>query len=137
MSPENTQKLLAAAPQLYRGRTLPVTQNLMAFGFECGDGWFGLLLEASEAIEEHITLKYGHLPPEERPLATQVKEKYGTLRFYAGGDHTIHALTSHAEQQSECICEQCGEWGERRGTGWVYTACDEHTRPEDKIEDTK
>lgn len=54
----------------------------------------------------------------------QVKEKFGTLRFYyAGGDDTIDGMVRLAESMSGVTCEECGNIGERRGGGWVHTYC--------------
>ena len=54
----------------------------------------------------------------------QVKEKFGTLRFYyTGGDDYISGLVSMAESMTEVTCESCGNPGERRGGGWVHTYC--------------
>lgn len=68
----------------------------------------------------------------------QIKEKFGTLRFYWRNDikDEIEAnigedLVNYAEDQSGSLCEVCGKWGKLRGGGWVYTACDEHTREGD------
>jgi hypothetical protein len=60
-------------------------------------------------------------------VATQVKEKYGTLRFYyAGGDDTIDGMVSMAEAMSSRVCETCGAPGEIRLGAWMRTACDLH-----------
>lgn len=68
-------------------------------------------------------------------VADQVKEKYGTLRFYyGGGDDYIDGLVSMAEEMSSVTCETCGKPGKLRGGTWLYTACDEHTRDYDKTE---
>lgn len=65
-------------------------------------------------------------------VASQIKEKFGTLSFYYnGGDDYIRGLVSMAEGFSSRTCENCGNPGRRRGTGWLYTACDMHTKPED------
>jgi hypothetical protein len=62
-------------------------------------------------------------------VATQVKEKFGTLRFYyEGGDETIHGMVSMAESMSSVMCETCGAPGELRGLIWRYTSCEEHSR---------
>lgn len=79
MNKEHTRELIEIAPILYAGRRKPITENLMAFGFECGDGWFYPLRELSENLEAiNILLKKYRVKIE----AAQVKEKYGTLRFY-------------------------------------------------------
>lgn len=67
--------------------------------------------------------------PEEIPqvVVQQVKEKFGTLRFYyAGGDDYIRGLTSMAESMSACTCEECGAPGKSIGGGWVTTLCETH-----------
>jgi hypothetical protein len=73
-------------------------------------------------------------PIEVRPLipqvvATQVKEKFGTLNFYyAGGDQYISGLVDMAENMSAVTCETCGNPGELRRGGWLRTLCDAHTK---------
>lgn len=61
----------------------------------------------------------------------QIKEKFGSLRFYYEGnneafDNFIHA----AEIQAEQTCEWCGAPGRRRdyndGFNWLKTLCDTH-----------
>lgn len=65
--------------------------------------------------------------------AVQVKEKFATLRFYTNyTDDVVNAYIAMAESMSARTCETCGKPGKRRGTYWVYTACDEHTKDEDK-----
>ena len=57
----------------------------------------------------------------------QVKEKFGTLRFYyTGGDEYISGLVSMAESMSGVTCEECGNPGETKGQGWVVTLCETH-----------
>jgi hypothetical protein len=71
--------------------------------------------------------------PDAIPQVTldQVKEKFGTLRFYyTGGDEYIRGMVTMAEAMSGTTCEECGNPGQRRGHGWIYTACDTHTKPE-------
>ena len=57
----------------------------------------------------------------------QVKEKFGTLRFYySGGDDYISGLVSMAESMTGVTCEECGNPGESRGGGWIRTLCQTH-----------
>jgi hypothetical protein len=60
-------------------------------------------------------------------VADQVKEKYGTLRFYyTGGDERISGMVTLAEAMSAVTCEQCGCPAKTRSGGWVRTLCDTH-----------
>ena len=55
----------------------------------------------------------------------QVKEKFGTLRFYyTGGDDVIDGMVRMAEAMSGITCESCGNPGERTGGGWIKTICE-------------
>jgi len=116
---KNTAYLIGRYPILYQGHEWPLTQNLMAFGFECGDGWFKII----DQLSADITLldeKNGTTT-----IAVQVKEKYGGLRFYVqAGSDAIFDLIDAAEEESLKTCEMCGEPGELRGVGWVSTMCD-------------
>jgi len=116
---KNTAYLIGRYPILYQGHEWPLTQNLMAFGFECGDGWFKII----DQLSADITLldeKNGTTT-----IAVQVKEKYGGLRFYVqAGSDAIFDLIDKAEDESSRTCEMCGEPGELRGVGWVSTMCD-------------
>ena len=67
--------------------------------------------------------------PDSIPQVTldQVKEKFGTLRFYySGGDEYISGMVTMAEAISGITCETCGKPGTRTGGSWVKTACVEH-----------
>lgn len=64
----------------------------------------------------------------------QVKEKFGTLRFYySGGDEYIAGLVTMAESMSGVMCEECGNPGKRIGGGWVTTLCKEHAEARDIV----
>lgn len=60
-------------------------------------------------------------------VAEQIKEKFGTLRFYyEGGDTFCAGVISMAEQMSSNICEVCGTYGETGGKGYIRTLCVVH-----------
>jgi len=64
--------------------------------------------------------------PELVPQVTldQVKEKFGTLRFYyTGGDDYIRGMVTMAEAMSGCTCEGCGNPAKTHGPGWIRTIC--------------
>jgi hypothetical protein len=55
----------------------------------------------------------------------QVKEKFGTLRFYCGGTEAIHRYIHLAERLSSITCEDCGKPGTANDSGWIRTQCDD------------
>jgi hypothetical protein len=119
MNVELETRLSELYPNLFRGQDLPVTENLMSFGCECGDGWFNIINTACSLIATH----------EEHEgrtafLFTQIKEKYGTLRIYsAGGDAYTAGIIAMAEAMSGETCELCGSPGTLGGAGWLTTRC--------------
>lgn len=65
----------------------------------------------------------------EQVTVNQVKEKFGTLRFYySGGDAYIDGLVAMAESMSAATCEECGAPGRVRHGGWLRCLCDEHAQ---------
>lgn len=67
----------------------------------------------------------------EHVVVEQVKEKFGSLRFYyRGGDSVVDGMVRMAEMMSSVTCEVCGKPGKMRGGGWIKTLCDEHAKKE-------
>jgi hypothetical protein len=67
------------------------------------------------------------------PTVSQVKEKFGGLRFYIdGGTDEHYNYITFAESMSYRICEVCGSKGTYYPFGWHHVACDEHASEEDK-----
>jgi hypothetical protein len=143
MRSELDQKLCEKYPKIFRDRHAPMTQTAMCWGFDCGDGWYNIIDALCFQIQSHIDwrnsqrelllkdnpykIKIPDLVPQ--VVADQVKEKFGTLRFYvSGGDDRTEGMIRMAEAMSEVTCETCGSPGESRGTGWFYTACDFHAK---------
>jgi len=61
------------------------------------------------------------------PVASQVKEKFGGLRFYVQAATDKHyQYISFAESMSHRTCEQCGAPGKTYTDGWHRTLCDIH-----------
>lgn len=98
--------------------------NNLPFGIECGPGWYGIIKDLCRKLELHLRAD-PELKKQFRVL--QVKEKYGTLRFYTSVYNTrIEDMITEAEDLSEKTCEQCGKPGEMREVdGWYFVACDE------------
>jgi hypothetical protein len=55
----------------------------------------------------------------------QVKEKFGTLRFYCPTTPQIAKFVRLAERLSGVTCEDCGKYGELETSGWWNVRCDE------------
>jgi hypothetical protein len=53
----------------------------------------------------------------------QVKEKYGTLRFYCPGMDAIQKYVCLAERLSAITCENCGKRGAPNDSAWIRTLC--------------
>jgi len=136
MKQELEQQLLTAYPKIFS----------QPFGGFCvGDGWYHILEALCRRIqatidnrEEHILWlqkegKAINIDPIEQVVVAQIKEKFGGLRFYYdGGNEEISGMVEMAESWAYHTCETCGNRGKMRGNSWVYVACDEHTRKEDK-----
>jgi hypothetical protein len=114
------KRLCTEFPLLYRDRRGDPRATCMCWGFP-GDGWFRILHELSSKLEPLITAQ----PDDQRSVAVQVKEKFGTLRFYMEGeDSRMLDLIQEAERQSASTCEMCGIQGRLREGGWLKTLCD-------------
>lgn len=59
------------------------------------------------------------------PCASQVKEKFGTLRMYLDwSTDEMEDIVDEAEAKSAVTCANCGHVGQLRGGGWLLTLCD-------------
>lgn len=86
--------------------------------FDVQVGWYPLI---KNLIDELINLGWDK-------QVTQVKEKFGGLRFYInGGSDEMYNKITEAEKLSHETCELCGKKGElRTKIRWFTTLCDEH-----------
>jgi hypothetical protein len=83
----------------------------------------------SDRINQHIRDEEYREVPEivQQVVAVQVKEKFGTLRFYySGGNEYVSGLVAMAESMSGVTCERCGTPGRLQGRGWIRTLCEQH-----------
>ena len=81
-----------------------------------GKGWHPLVIKLAQDIANI-----------DRTIEVmQIKEKYGTLRFYIyGGNDKIYDLIEKAEQESGKICEECGtKENVTTEGGWLITLCE-------------
>jgi len=122
MKKELEQKLVERYPTLFKEYGGDMRRTYMAWGCECGDGWFDILDEMCEKLSD----------PKFRDsvVLAQVKEKFGTLRVYTEVVpeeifDEVYEITDKAKIKSESTCEVCGKPGILRGQGWLRTLCGE------------
>ena len=177
MKAELQQKIFDKYPKMFGDHTKPMTETRMCWGLEVGDGWYNLIDTLCEAltytyttsiqvdkedgkrlgIEPYSDSYYFSVEPPQ-VIATQIKEKYGTLRFYYREEYSeeIHSLyetgkypdlqriidrysdyingvVHFAETASGRTCEYTGQPGELHvsgGTrsGWVKTVNKEYAK---------
>ncbi|HNW88054.1 MAG TPA: hypothetical protein PKN48_00195 [Bacteroidales bacterium] len=123
MNRELQQKLFEKYPTIFKQKDLTPLQSPICFGIETEDGWYDLL--------DTLCFLLTEVCPEIE--ATQVKSKFGGLRFYV--DHANDAantLISFAENMSYKLCEICGNRGERIQGGWIWTLCPTHKEEKEK-----
>lgn len=138
MNKDNSDKLLKTFPSLYPNYDplYPVGPNNNEFDLAIGDGWFDLIWRLSEKLEplckkSHLAAITNRLLVGERDAAriyaVQVKEKFGTLRFYMSfSTQEMDKDISEAEDESERTCETCGKPGALRDDlSWLKTLCEE------------
>lgn len=89
--------------------------------FECDDGWNKLISDLCRDLAKVDKKK------EIRVL--QIKEKYGSLRFYTSYfNQKCHEIINDYEFKSCQICEICGETGQEcvNEVNYYKTLCDKH-----------
>ena len=112
-------------PKLMVNRNLPMQETCMCWGFDCGDGWFNILDQLMGNIQHHIDWKNKKEEVVAQVTLDQVKEKFGTLRFYyTGGDDVIDGMVRMAESMSGVTCEECSAPAKTHGPGWIRTICE-------------
>ena len=131
-------------PLIFADRNKSMMETCMCWGFEHGDGWYNIIDSLCGQIQHHIdwqnkNFEKGHAQYKQVPqvVVSQVKEKFGTLRFYYhGGDDVIDGMVRMAESWSAVACEECGAPGTQNSQGWIKTLCETHRRERDERYET-
>ena len=180
------KKLCEKYPKIFVNRNKPMNETCMCWGFDHGDGWYNIIdsmcsamtytyqtsieVDALRAIAWNLEptkwgdgeVKYYLDVQGPQVIADQVKEKFGTLRFYfhlefeprfrelAYGENPLPAAKECAERYSsyidgivhyaECLtertCEETGKEGEMHVSGnrngWYRTLNREHAKTLDR-----
>lgn len=93
-------------PGLYADRHGDMQSTSMCWGFEHGDGWFGIV----DALSEVLTVQ-ANAAGVPCPTTQQVKQKFGTLRFRISVPESGRNAITLAEEMSRRICEVSGRPG--------------------------
>ena len=114
--------------KIFRQKDLDKTVSAMCYGIGCGDGWYSLIDTMCGNIKNQMDNVNRNKPGDKHLIceATQVKEKFGGLRFYVqGSDDFIDGIIDLAESMSYRICSQCGNAStpNEKKRGWIYTLC--------------
>lgn len=130
MKTELQNKLFEKYPKIFRQKDLPMEDTCMCWGIECGDGWYDLINNLCFTLQFN-TDNNNNYPQVE---AVQVKEKFGSLRFYywisnEGSERhygNIEGRICFAESLSTTICEHCGtNQNVTQTEGWISTVCED------------
>ncbi len=118
MKKELQMQLVEKYPSVFKDYGGDMKRTCMAWGIECGDGWYNIIDELCAGLSKYPDV-----------FAAQIKEKFGGLRFYIHGSTNenfdeVFKLTNTAEVTSLKTCEACGSPGRRQGGGWIRTLCD-------------
>jgi hypothetical protein len=160
MNKELESYLVKKYPLIFKNIGGDPTKTPMCFGIECGSGWFWLIdtacfhiqatyesavrqreidLDELKPLKERSEMFPDGIPEIVCPSAAQIKEKFGTLRFYvndAGADvfGDTSSFITMAESMSYRTCENCGCPGSVSYGGWYRCLCSKcsQTRDEEK-----
>ncbi len=121
-------------PKIFIERNKSPMETCMCWGIDTGDGWFYLI----DSLCSFIQWRIDNPPYDEngkqkisQVICHQLKEKFGTLRFYySGGNNEIRGAINFAEYISGFICEYCGKMDCSVGQtkGWIMTCCKKHSK---------
>ena len=123
MKQELQDELFRKHSKIFRQKDLMMRETCMCWGISTGDGWYWLIDRLCAAIQAHVDGVKGKIKQVE---ALQVKEKYGTLRFYVdGADEVVRSWISYTEYLSGYTCEVCGatDGACTNEKGWLKTRC--------------
>jgi hypothetical protein len=121
MKEELEKQIINIAPYMFRYEGWnDLTKSLLSFGFSHGDGWFNIIKNLVEDLSK--------IDDELKSIKViQIKEKFGTLRFYVECDKFIWKQVqdriAKTDIESETTCEICGKTGVLTTKGWWSVRC--------------
>jgi hypothetical protein len=135
MDKELELELVKKYPKILRDYKGDMMQTCMAWGMEFDDGWEKLIDKCLHKLQYFCDLASKEGEPVQ-VIATQMKEKYGTLSFYFTGEggkiedwDIIDDIVEHTERMSAQVCEVSGKHGDLCSKGgWYKTLSYEQAR---------
>lgn len=124
MSPELEQALYDRYPRIFAGRNASPSESCMGWGCMVGDGWYALLDDLCDKLQQETDRRGAP-----QIVATQVKEKFGSLRFRVReASPRQRVWIRRAERASMRTCEVCGRLGSliHGLESGARTRCDQH-----------
>lgn len=113
-------------PKIFQDKDDPVNKSLMSFGIDTGDGWFWLIDNLCQQLQFDTDNN-----EEVQIIAFQVKEKFGSLRFYVKTcSERQDAIIGFTQFLSCSICEKCGNTKNVKKTnkGYIIPLCENCTK---------
>lgn len=121
MKQELQNKLVEKYPKIFAEVGSTPQQSCMAFGICVDDGWYWIIDKLCQSLQFNIN-NNGH----PQVVAAQIKEKFGTLRFYVNhASEAQYEVIHFVESLTYDICEECGttkDVSQDKGL-WVKTLC--------------
>lgn len=86
-----------------------------------GFGWLHLIEALADGLQARADATG------EPPAAiTYIKEKFGEMSIFHGGDDYANGMVEFVENLSGLVCDVCGKPGKTNTTGWRATRCERH-----------
>ena len=129
MKKELQNKLFEKYPKIFRQKDLPKQETCMCWGFQCGDGWYDLIDTLCSCIQRRVDYKGGN-----QVEATQVKTKFGGLRFYT--DCVDDAFILGLIRMTEAMSYNIKEWTPKeKFLDKVNQVIDRHEKTFEKLDE--
>jgi hypothetical protein len=135
MNNELKEKLYQKYPEIFADKDKSARESCMYWGIACPDGWYTIIEKLCAQLQHDTNIN--NYP---QVVAEQVKEKFGTMRFYYRLEYTENSKTCNfkdfregfiagmiASSESRCseICAICGSnQSIKSKKGWVQYLCE-------------
>jgi hypothetical protein len=128
MTKKLQNKLYKAFPKIFIEKNMDANESCMHWGICCDDGWYDLIYNLCKELQ-FLSNQFNN-----QIIATRVKEKFGTLRFYIRTENKFSDelykkstdVINKYSAESAVTCEITGAHGNLCIKGYLYkTLCKE------------